>query len=261
MKLKLYQVDAFTDTLFGGNPAAVCPLENWLPDAQMQAVAAENNLAETAFYVPEKHGFHLRWFTPTTEVALCGHATLATAHVLFTMYDHQEDEIRFHTQSGVLTVTKDGSWLTLNFPADTIRPVALPAALAEGLGVVPEEVYRGKTDFLVVLTSQAQVESLQPDFRKLAQQKDVRGTIVTAPGEDVDFVSRCFYPQTGIDEDPVTGSAHTTMIPYWAKKLGNDELTARQLSARGGFLRCQHLEERVAISGQAVTYLTGEIEV
>ncbi len=261
MRLKLYQVDAFTDTLFSGNPAAICPLESWLPDAQMKAIAAENNLAETAFYVPKKDDFHLRWFTPTMEVDLCGHATLATAHVLFNMYDHQEEEIRFHTQSGVLTVAKDGSWLTLNFPADTIRPVALPAAITEGLGTEPQEAYRGKTDFLVVLNSQAQVESLQPDFRRLAQQKDTRGTIVTALGETVDFVSRCFYPQSGIDEDPVTGSAHTTMIPYWAKKLGRSELTARQLSRRGGFLRCRYLEDRVAISGQAVTYLTGEIEI
>ncbi len=261
MKLKLYQVDAFTDQLFRGNPAAVCPLEHWLSDEKMQAIAAENNLAETAFYLPEGEDFHLRWFTPTTEVVLCGHATLATAHVMFTLEDYPLDTIRFHTKSGLLTVVKEKGQLTLNFPADEITPVELPQEVVEGLGVKPLEAYRGKTDFMVVVASQAEVERLRPDYRVLAARQEVRGTIVTAPGEEVDFVSRCFFPQSGIDEDPVTGSAHTTLTPYWAQRLGKQQLTAKQLSRRTGLLHCTHLGDRVAISGQAVTYLKGDIEV
>lgn len=261
MKLKLYQVDAFTSKRFQGNPAAICPLENWLSDEMMQAIAAENNLAETAFYVPKGEDFHLRWFTPTTEVALCGHATLATAHILYSVYGYAKDVLRFHTQSGILTVSKEEDWLKMNFPADEIVQVEAPKEILEGLGVQPKEVYRGKTDFLVILDHQTQIENLHPDFRLLATQEDARGTIVTAPGKEVDFVSRCFFPQSGIDEDPVTGSAHTTMIPYWAHKLDKKQLTAQQLSSRTGFLKCTYAGDRVEIAGQAVTYLAGEIEL
>lgn len=261
MNLKLYQVDAFTSKLFHGNPAAICPLNSWLPDEAMQAIAAENNLAETAFYVPKEEDFHLRWFTPTTEVALCGHATLATAHILFSIYRYRKDVIRFHTLSGILTVSKEGDWLKMNFPADELVQVEAPKEIMDGLGVQPKEVYKGKTDYLIVLEDQVQIENLRPDFRILATQEDIRGTIVTAPGKDVDFVSRCFFPQSGIDEDPVTGSAHTTMIPYWAKKLNKNQLTAKQLSGRTGFLKCTYAGDRVEIAGQAVTYLVGEIVV
>lgn len=261
MKIKLYQVDAFTSQLFQGNPAAVCPLERWLPDSTLQAIAAENNLAETAFYVPQREDFGLRWFTPTVEVDLCGHATLATAHVLFTVYRYPQASVRFHTRSGELTVTQQQDWLTLNFPADTITAVEPPEALMAALGATPQEIYRGKSDYLAVMQDQPDIEALTPDFRLLATLHEVRGVIVTAAGEDTDFVSRCFYPQSGIDEDPVTGSAHTTLVPYWADRLKKHQLTARQLSRRTGFLKCAYLQNRVEISGQAVTYLSGEMEV
>lgn len=261
MKIKIYQVDAFTNKVFGGNPAAVCPLKSWLSDEIMQAIAAENNLAETAFYVPQDNDFHLRWFTPTTEVALCGHATLATAHILFSTFNYMKEEIRFHSLSGLLRVKKDVDWLSMDFPADELVPAELPAEIRQGLSVEPKEVYKGKTDYMVVLESQKQAAELQPDFKALAKRKEVRGTIVTAPGQEVDFVSRCFYPQSGVDEDPVTGSAHTTMIPYWAEKLGKSHLVAVQLSSRKGLLRCRYSGSRVEIAGQTVTYMKGEMEV
>ena len=272
MKLKLYQVDAFTDHLFGGNPAAVCPLDAWLPDTVMQQMAAENNLAETAFYIPQEGEFALRWFTPTVEVDLCGHATLATAHVLFEIEHYAKPEIGFDTRSGVLTVRKQDDTLAMNFPADTLTPTDLPPEVIDGLGKVSvQEAFRGKSDFLVVLESQDELLSLAPDFRKLGEYRDIRATIVTAPsvvtsgvvtsGQEVDFVSRCFAPQSGIDEDPVTGSAHTTLTPYWARRLGKKQLTAQQLSSRRGTLWCTHLGDRVTIAGHAVTYLAGEIEI
>lgn len=261
MKIKIYQVDAFTNKVFGGNPAAVCPLKSWLPDEIMQAIAAENNLPETAFYVPQGNDFHLRWFTPTTEVALCGHATLATAHILFSTFNYMKEEIRFHSLSGLLRVKKDSDWLSMDFPADELVPAELPAEIRQGLRIASKEVYKGKTDYLVVLESQKQVEELQPDCRILAKTKEARGTIVTAPGQEADFISRCFYPQSGIDEDPVTGSAHTTMIPYWAEKLGKSHLVAVQLSSRKGLLRCRYSGNRVEIAGQAVTYMKGEMEI
>jgi PhzF family phenazine biosynthesis protein len=264
--LPLYQVDAFADQLFAGNPAAVCPLTEWLPRETMQAIAAENNLAETAFFVPSATNngadFDLKWFTPTVEVDLCGHATIATAKVLFDLLGYAQSEIRFHTNSGLLIVTRQGDWLTLNFPADP--PVRVSPSFHEeltaALGIEPVEVYAGKTDLLVVVPDPATVEALTPDFRALGQIK-ARGIIVTAPGTDIDFVSRFFGPASGIDEDPVTGSAHTTLTPYWAERLDRTTLTARQLSRRGGYLRLALLEDRVEISGQAVVYLKGEIFV
>ena len=261
MKISMYQVDAFTEKLFGGNPAAVCLLESWPEKQLMQKIAAENNLAETAFVTGDKNGFHIRWFTPVTEVDLCGHATLAAAHVIFNYTENAHNEIIFHTErSGLLKVKKDGEVIILNFPVDHFEQIDAPIGLANGLGIQPIETYKGKTDYLAVLSSQKEVERLKPDFARLSTLA-CRGVIVTAEGESVDFVSRFFAPQTGINEDPVTGSAHTTLIPYWAKKLGKDEMTAIQLSPRKGHLKCKYLVDRVEISGHAVTYMVGEIIV
>lgn len=258
--LPIYQVDAFADQLFKGNPAAVIPLESWLPDETLQSIALENNLSETAFFIPSGDNFHLRWFTPTVEVNLCGHATLAASHVLFEHLAYSKDTIRFDSRSGWLSVEKRDGLYFLNFPADNNEAVAAPPQIEEALGITPLEVFRGKDDFMVIVDNQATIEALTPNFH-LLQQLPARGLIVTAPGEQVDFVSRCFFPQTGVDEDPVTGSAHTTMTPYWAQKLNKKELTARQLSFRGGTVQCQLLGDRVALGGKAVTYLTGSIAI
>jgi PhzF family phenazine biosynthesis protein len=261
MRLALYQIDAFTDHLFSGNPAAVVPLENWLSDEAMLNIAAENNLAETAFYVPTETGFHIRWFTPSLEVDLCGHATLATAYVIFKILNYESNSIRFSSKSGELVVGVDGDWLTLNFPVDPYQIAVPPPALVESLSAATMlEVYKGKTDYMVVLHTEEEVLNLEYDIIVLSTIP-ARGIIVTAPGTEVDFVSRFFAPQSGIDEDPVTGSAHTTLIPYWAEKLGKTELTAKQLSKRGGYLKCELAGERVNISGQARLYLKGEIEI
>jgi PhzF family phenazine biosynthesis protein len=262
LSLPIYQLDAFTDTLFGGNPAAVVPLQTWLPDATMQAIAAENNLAETAFYVPTQDGFHLRWFTPVVEVDLCGHATLATAFVIFNLQNYAQEVIRFESRSGELTVRQQDDWLVLDFPADTLHtPSEIPEALLPSLGNEPVlEVLKGKTDYLVVFENQAQIESLQPDFRVM-NTVAARGVIVTAKGNKTDFVSRFFAPQSGIDEDPVTGSAHTTLTPYWASQLNKNEFEALQLSARGGFLKTKLNGQRVEIAGQVKLYLQGQIFV
>lgn len=262
MQLSLYQLDAFTDKVFGGNPAAVVPLTSWLPDETMQAIAAENNLAETAFYVPTEAGFHIRWFTPTVEVDLCGHATLASAYVLFSLENYAHDEINFDSRSGILNVRKEGNWLVLNFPADSIHKQLLsPPALLEALGdITPVEILRGKTDFMAVLESEEQVRTLQPDIIVLSTLP-ARGVIITAPGNSVDFVSRFFAPQSGIAEDPVTGSAHTTLTPYWAEKLGKTEMEALQVSARGGVLKTKLIGDRVEIAGQVKLYLRGTIEI
>lgn len=262
MQLSLYQLDAFTDKVFGGNPAAVVPLTSWLSDETMQAIAAENNLAETAFYVPTEAGFHIRWFTPTVEVDLCGHATLASAYVLFSLENYAHNEINFDSRSGVLNVRKEGDWLVLNFPADSIHKQLLsPPALLEALGEIsPVEILRGKTDFMAVLESEEQVRTLQPDIIVLSTLP-ARGVIITAPGDSVDFVSRFFAPQSGIAEDPVTGSAHTTLTPYWADKLGKTEMEALQVSARGGVLKTKLIGDRVEIAGQVKLYLRGTIEI
>ena len=258
MELTLYQVDAFTHRRFRGNPAAVVPLEAWLPDAMLQDIAQENNLAETAFFVPEGDGFRLRWFTPTIEVDLCGHATVASAHVLYEHLGYQKDRIEFQSRSGLLSVERKNAQYVLNFPTDTITKVENNTLLAEALGVTPVEVFQGKTDWLVILEEQAQIEALKPDLRKIAEAGG-RGTIVSALGKAVDFVSRCFFPQSGVDEDSVTGSAHTTLAPYWSKRLGKNELSAQQLSKRGGDLSIKLLDHRTEIGGAAVTYLVGKI--
>ena len=261
MQLPIYQVDAFTDRLFGGNPAAVCPLDRWLPDTTMQAIAAENNLSETAFFVAADQGFHLRWFTPTTEVDLCGHATLAAAFVLFHCLGHQQPRINFITRSGLLRVTQDGGDLTMDFPAATPTPCPAPAAIVQAFGTRPQACLRAE-DYLVVMASEQQVRAASPDLARL-DTLDRRGVIITAPSDhpDTDFVSRFFAPKYGIDEDPVTGSAHTQLVPYWATRLAKGRLNAKQLSARGGTLRCALDDQRVAISGNAVLYLRGTITV
>jgi PhzF family phenazine biosynthesis protein len=261
MNTKMYQVDAFTEKLFGGNPAAVCLLGCWPNEQLMQLIAGENNLAETAFIIKDNDHFNIRWFTPAVEVDLCGHATLASAHVIFNYTDFNEDEIIFYSErSGTLKVRKEGSLLTLDFPADQFHEIAAPDALIKGLGVQPIETYMGKTDYMAILSSQKEVAELSPDFSLLSQLKG-RGIIVTAKGETADFVSRFFAPQSGINEDPVTGSAHTTLIPYWARTLGKTELTAVQVSRRRGDLLCKYLGDRVEISGHAVIYMIGEITV
>ncbi|MBE7173953.1 MAG: PhzF family phenazine biosynthesis protein [Williamsia sp.] len=263
MKISIYQVDAFSSKVFGGNPAAVCVLDEWLPDTLMQQIGAENNLSETAFLVKEGKDYHIRWFTPTAEVDLCGHATLASAHVLFQHLGFPGDKLTFHSKSGVLKVTSHkGKRLTLDFPATPPGQVLEPApgAIADGLHIQNPVVHKGPFDFMVVLPTQQEVEALQPDFKTLAQAGG-RGVVVTAKGDEADFISRCFYPQTGIDEDPVTGSAHTMMVPYWAEKLGKKKLTAIQLSTRKGYLDCELKKNRVLMSGYAVTYLKGEIKV
>ena len=260
MKLRIYQVDAFTSELFGGNPAAVCPLTSWIPNELMQKLAMENNLSETAFYVKENDHYEIKWFTPTSEVDLCGHATLATAFVLFNYEGDQSNEIVFTTsKSGTLKVVKKEDLLTLNFPTDSVEKVELFAELAAPFNFKPTEAYKGKTDYMLVFNNEDQIKNMSPDFNALSKLK-CRGVIVTAKGNDSDFVSRFFAPQTGVDEDPVTGSAHTTLIPYWAQEIGNNELSAIQLSKRGGFLKCKYLGDRVEISGQCRLYLTGEIE-
>jgi len=258
--IPVYVVDAFTRRPFGGNPAAVCPLEVWLPDAQMQAIAAEHNLAETAFVVREPEGWRIRWFTPTVEVDLCGHATLAAAYVLARHRGHAAEPIVFNSRSGPLPVRFAGNTIVLDFPARPAARCEVPAALREGLGVNPVEVLKSR-DYLVVLEDETTVRALEPDFALLAQV-DCLGVIVTAPGRDeVDFVSRFFAPRAGIDEDPVTGSAHCTLTPYWAARLKRKELHARQVSRRSGELFCTLAGDRVHIAGHAVTYLTGSAEI
>ena len=260
MSLLFYQVDAFTSEVFQGNPAGVCPLESWLPDGLMQNIAMENNLAETAFYVPTGDRFGIRWFTPAVEVDLCGHATLAAAYVIFRYDRYPENEIALDSRSGILRVRRNGDLLTLDFPVDTLRPAAEPAGLSEALGARPREIFRGKTDCLAVFGTQAEIEAMRPDFGKLGRV-EARGVIVTARGTEVDFISRFFGPQVGIDEDPVTGSAHTSLAPYWAEKLGKTEMEAVQLSRRGGRLKVRLRGDRVDISGRARAYLEGRIEM
>lgn len=258
MKIQMYQVDAFTNQLFGGNPAAVCPLEYWLDKATMQAIAAENNLSETAFFIPYGNGFDLKWFTPTTEVDLCGHATLATAHIIFNHLDYSESVISFNSNSGLLMVSKTDDMLTLNFPANPPKPISISNELIEALGKKPIEAYDSIYQ-MAVFESEEDILQLQPDFAKLAKLNSV---IVTAQGEKSDFVSRFFAADKGINEDPVTGSAHTILTPFWAERLGRNPLHALQISERGGELWCEVLENnRVTISGKAVTYLEGTIQI
>jgi PhzF family phenazine biosynthesis protein len=258
MELAMYQADAFTSRLFAGNPAAVCPLEGWLPDHTMLSIAEENNLSETAFFVREKDNIYtLRWFTPVSEVDLCGHATLATAHVMYNQLGYQLPEIHFETRSGRLTVYRVHDGYLMDFPNDPVRETACPD-MAGILGCQPLFVGEGVTDYLVEVKDQQTVESLKPDFRAMAALGG-RGVIVTAPGENTDIVSRCFYPAYGIDEDPVTGSAHTTLFTYWGSKWDKTRMTAMQLSARKGWIEGEIQGERIRLKGSAVTYLSGTI--
>lgn len=259
MKLKIYHIDAFADRLFSGNPAAVCPLDEWLPDELMQHMAQENNLSETAFFVPGNDAYELRWFTPEAEVDLCGHATLASAYVIFNDLNYRSERITFNTRSGKLLVEKQGNSYSLDLPSQPPIPCTAPEGLAAALGAQPKEVLAAE-DLLAVLDSHNHVKKLIPDFN-LLKSLPLRGLIVTSPGVEADFVSRCFYPKLGVNEDPVTGSAHCTLIPYWAERLGKPKLTAHQISARGGKLHCELRSERVLISGEAIKYLEGTIEI
>ena len=259
MKLKLYQIDAFTERMFGGNPAAVVPLESWLADSTLQAIAEENNLSETAFFVPAGEGFQLRWFTPIREVDLCGHATLATAHALFGLLGYAKPVIRFDTRSGPLFVEKQGERFAMDFPADPPAPCAMIETLVRGLGKQPLALLAA-ADYMAVFDSEATVRAIRPDQTLLAQL-DRRGVIITAPGDEVDFVSRVFAPKYGIPEDPVTGAAHCALAPYWAERLGKHTLEARQVSQRGGEITCTVREDRVMLAGSAVLYLVGDIHI
>lgn len=262
MKLTMYQVDAFTSRVFGGNPAGVVPLEQWLPDATLQNIAMENNLAETAFFVRDGSGeadYHLRWFTPNMEMDLCGHATLAPAHILKTEPGYSADRIRFKSKSGILAVNVDGDRLVLDFPSRPGTAMPVSEDVTAALGHRPLEVVQAR-DLMAVFNSQKDVLALRPDMARV-MALDAFAVIVTAPGDDCDFVSRFFAPKAAVPEDPVTGSAHCTLIPYWAKRLGKSELFARQVSSRGGEIFCRDAGDRVHIGGHCVTYLKGEIRI
>ncbi|MBV8810720.1 MAG: PhzF family phenazine biosynthesis protein [Acidobacteriaceae bacterium] len=259
MKIPIFQIDAFSSTVFSGNPAAVCQLESWLPDPILQSIAAENNLSETAFLVGNDGKYDLRWFTPACEVDLCGHATLASASVLFNNFGLSSDTVRFQTKSGELIVRRDGNRLVMDFPARPPSPIEPDPALVPALGGKPVEILAAR-DYLVRYESEAEVKALTPDMEAL-KKIDRFAFIVTAQGTDCDFVSRFFAPAKGIPEDPVTGSAHCTLIPYWADKLGKSFLHARQISPRGGELFCQALGDRVEIGGHTSLFLQGHITI
>jgi PhzF family phenazine biosynthesis protein len=260
MKIPLYQVDAFANKVFKGNPAAVCPLDNWPEDHLLQNIAAENNLSETAFFVRKKDYFEIRWFTPQVEVNLCGHATLASAHVIFRHLGFKGDEIAFQSKSGLLKVYNREDSLVLDFPASKISSAIMKKELIKGLGIIPVSVYKSGQKLLALYEDERTILEIQPDFDKL-KAVDFIGVIVTAPGDNVDFVSRFFAPRVGINEDPVTGSAHTLLIPFWAERLGKTKLKASQISSRTGELECELKGDRVLIGGQAITYLIGEISL
>ena len=259
MRIPIYQIDAFTDQLFKGNPAAVCLLEFWPEDHILQSIAAENNLSETAFCLPRNEHYDLRWFTPRAEIDLCGHATLASAYVIMRYADSSLKKVSFETKSGILSVERENDLFAMDFPARPAASSQAPPELLKGLGMQPEEVFRSR-DYLVVFDKEAIVRDLLPDMR-LLEQVDGTGVIVTAPGDTIDFVSRFFAPKVGIPEDPVTGSSHCTLVPYWSERLGKSKLTAAQLSQRGGALVCEDRNGRVKIAGKAVTYLEGMINI
>jgi len=261
MSLVIYQVDAFTENLFSGNPAAIVPLKEWLPDDLLQKIAMENNLAETAFYRKTENKYEIRWFTPTVEVDLCGHATLAAAYILYYHEGHTDKVTEFYShRSGRLMVTRNGEMFTLDFPADALQQVPVTAVLKNCFNIAPTEAYRGKTDYLLVFPDERAVQDLVPFFDHISMV-DGRGIIVTAKGNACDFVSRFFAPQSGINEDPVTGSAHTSLTPYWYKQTGRKKMAAKQLSLRGGDLWCEYAGDRILISGKARLYLQGNIHL
>ena len=261
MKLPIFQVDAFTDKVFGGNPAAVCPLEHWLPDDIMQKIALENSVAETAFFIPLHDGFEIRWFTPEIEMDLCGHATLATAHVIARHLNYSLPSIKFQSKSGELMVAVENELLTLNFPSRKPEPCDIPQIILDAIQVSPVEVLKSR-DYVLVFETEEVVRRIEPNQSILDQiNLDPGGIVVTAKGDEVDFVSRFFTPQASIFEDPVTGSAHCSLIPYWSERLGKESMHALQVSPRVGKLFCKNLGERVLIAGEAVTYLEGSITI
>ncbi|MEK8021140.1 MAG: PhzF family phenazine biosynthesis protein [Candidatus Parabeggiatoa sp.] len=259
MELPLYQIDAFASKAFEGNPAAVCPLNEWLPDEIMQSIAEENNLSETAFFIPTGNRFHIRWFTPTTEVDLCGHATLATAYVLFNLLGHQSDKLEFDSKSGRLIVTKENQWLVMNFPAQPPVLCDIPTEIIKAFDIPPIECLRSE-DFIVVFEREMDIESAKPDFEQL-KKLDLRGVVITAKSSRYDFITRFFAPKYGIPEDPVTGSAYTQLAPYWTAKMGRKRFNVKQISSRGGELSCEQVDDRVLIFGKAIQYLVGKINI
>ena len=259
MELKIYQVDAFANKVFEGNPAAICPLQQWLPDDVMQCIAQENNLSETAFFVKEYDNFSIRWFTPAAEVDLCGHATLACAHVIFEFLESSLEKMTFSSRSGPLTVTRMGEWLELDFPSQPPVPCELPLEIQQCFDSQPVECLKSE-DYLVIFNDEQAIKKTNPNFNLLSSL-DLRGVCISAKSSEYDFVCRFFAPKYGINEDPVTGSAFTQLIPYWTKALDKPELFAKQVSKRGGEVKCRLEGERVKISGKAVTYLTGAIVV
>ena len=259
MQIPIFQVDAFTSELFCGNPAAVCPLENWIDNKVLQSIASENNLPETAFVVKEKEGYRIRWFTPSSEVDLCGHATLASAFIIFKEIERTVTEIQFFSNSGELNVTRESDLISLDFPSRPAQISQNSQKVVSAFNIKPIEVFEAD-DYLLIYDNEQQIEKIVPDLN-LLKQLNLRGVIVSSKGDDCDFVSRFFTPKYGIDEDPVTGSTHCTLIPYWSEKLGKKKLHAKQLSNRGGELFCEMKNERVIISGKAVEYLRGEIDI
>lgn len=259
MEITLYQIDAFATKPFEGNPAAVCPLDAWLHDEVMQSIAEENNLSETAFFVPKGNGYHIRWFTPASEVDLCGHATLAAAYVLFNILGYNKDKIEFDSKSGMLAVAKDNEFLVLDFPAQPPVSCDIPKEIVKAFAIAPIECLRSE-DYVVVFEHELDVELVKPDFWEL-KKLDLRGVIITAKSDQYDFVTRFFAPKYGISEDPVTGSAYTQLAPYWATKTGSKRFRAKQVSPRGGELTCEIVNGRVFISGKAIKYLEGKIEI
>jgi len=259
MKLNIYQIDAFANKPFEGNPAAICPLKSWLSDVLMQSIAAENNLSETAFFIPTDAGYHIRWFTPTHEVDLCGHATLASAFVIFSILEYKEKTIIFSSKSGELMVSKNEQWLEMDFPASVPNLCVIPKQITIAFQSQPIECLKAQ-DYIVVFKNEAEILNAKPDM-SLLNQLDLRGVIITASSKDYDFVNRFFAPKFGINEDPVTGSAFTQLTPYWSEKLNKKELIAKQVSKRGGEVNCVYLDKRVKILGKAVKYMTGSIEI
>ncbi|MBK8606873.1 MAG: PhzF family phenazine biosynthesis protein [Chitinophagaceae bacterium] len=260
MKLTIYQIDAFADKLFAGNPAAVIPLDKWIDDSLMQQLAMENNLAETAFFVPKGNDFEIRWFTPALEINLCGHATLASAFVLFNFLEYKKNLVTFHSKSGLLVVSRNGDLLNMDFPSWKPELITeYPSELLASLGNPEITGVYSNREYLVELMNEQEVRRCTPDFSLM--KKVDKMVIITAPGKEVDFVSRFFAPTAGIDEDPVTGSAHSQLIPFWSNKLGKDIMQAKQLSKRGGDIYCEQKGERVIMGGQCVFYMKGEIEI
>jgi PhzF family phenazine biosynthesis protein len=259
VELSLYQIDAFASKLFEGNPAAVVPLDEWLPDKTMQSIAEENNLSETAFFVPKDNGFHIRWFTPKGEVDLCGHATLATAYVLFDILGYKGDRIEFDSRSGLLLVTRDNERIVLDFPAQPPVLCDIPKEIGKAFDIAPVECLKSE-DYIVVFEREIDIESAKPDFAQLSKL-DLRGVIITAKSSRYDFIARFFAPKYGIPEDPVTGSAYTQLAPYWASKMGSKRFRVKQVSSRGGELTCELVDDRVFISGKAIKFLEGKIRI